>query len=307
MRIIFAGTPQFAVPALQHLVDSPHTLCAIYTQPDRPAGRGRKLQTSPVKTLATQHNLTVVQPESLKPADEIEKLRSFAADLMVVVAYGIILPQSVIDIPRLGCINIHGSLLPRWRGAAPIHRAILAGDQFTGVTIMQLVRKLDAGDMLYKASCEIGEHETSSELHDRLSLIGAQALLTTVSLIEQQQITPEPQDEDLVCYAEKVEKAEAIMDWTQPADALARKVRAFNSWPVAQTLYNGKVLRIWRARAISEENDLEPGSVLPSHKHFDVATGAGILRLLEVQLPGGKPIAAEDFLNAHTISGIKLG
>ena len=308
MNIIFAGTPIFAVPALQQLIDSEYPIAAVYTQPDRPSGRGRKLKPSPVKALALQANLPVIQPDSFKHPDEILRLAAFAADLIVVVAYGIILPQTVLDIPRLGCINIHGSLLPRWRGAAPIHRAVIAGDKTTGITIMQLVRKLDAGDMLLKEQCSIGEHETTSQLHDRLADLGAVALLKVLPLIEAGLIRGEQQDENQVSYAEKINKSEAKIDWSQTAVELARKVRGLNAWPVAQTNYQGKVLRIWQAEATMQSHDKVPGTVMQTKdKNFDVATGNGCLRLLEVQLPGGKPMPASAFLNAHDVRGIRLG
>jgi methionyl-tRNA formyltransferase len=307
MKIIFAGTPEFAVPSLQALLSSHHDVCAVYTQPDRPAGRGRQLHPSPVKQLAVAANIPVLQPLTFKTEEELQILRDFNADLMVVVAYGMILPQTVLDIPPLGCINVHGSLLPRWRGAAPIQRALMAGDEKTGVTIMKIVRKLDAGDMLHKEECPIGAADTSSDLHDRLAVLGAAGLAKVLVQLEQARVQAEPQDEALVTYAEKLEKSEAMIDWSQTAEFIARKVRGLNAWPVAQTVYRGEVLRIWRAEAIPSGTFGEAGTVVSDQKHFDVVTGDGLLRLLEVQLPGGKRMAVEAFLNAHAVNGAILG
>ncbi len=307
MRIIFAGTPDFAVPALQMLINSAHQICAVYTQPDRPAGRGRKLTPGPVKQLALSANIPVFQPQNLKSEDDLRQLAAHDADLMVVVAYGLILPQAVLDTPKLGCINIHGSLLPRWRGAAPIHRALMAGDTRTGVTIMQVVKKLDAGDMLHKEICDIQPHNTSSELHDKLADLGATGLSKVLSQIEAGTLNPEKQDESLVTYAEKLEKSESILDWNLSAIELDRKIRGLNSWPVAQTLYKGKVLRIWRAIIADEDNQLPAGTVTRQGKRMSVATGSGVLDLLEVQLQGGKRMDIQAFLNAHDVDGTVLG
>lgn len=304
MKIIFAGTPDFAVPSLQMLLASKHDVCAVYTQPDRPAGRGRQLHVSPVKELALKHNISVFQPFTLKTDEE---LLSLNADLMVVVAYGVILTQAVLDVPRLGCINVHGSLLPRWRGAAPIQRALMAGDEKTGVTIMQIVRKLDAGDMLHKEEYVIDANDTASSLHDKLAELGAIGLSKVLAEMEVGTLHAEPQDENLVTYAEKLTKSEATIDWTQSAGSLELKVRGLNAWPVAQTLYQGNVLRIWQAEAIAIETELEPGTVSCPNKNMDVATGKGLLRLHEIQLPGGKRITANAFLNAHNVNGVKLG
>jgi methionyl-tRNA formyltransferase len=306
MKIIFAGTPDFAVPALQMLIDSEHEVCAVYTQPDRPAGRGRKLIPGPVKSLALSAKIPVVQPEKLSTQDDLQKLASFNADLMVVVAYGIILPQAVLDTPKLGCINIHGSLLPRWRGAAPIHRAVMAGDKKTGITIMKVIKKLDAGDMLHKEQCVIGPESTTSVLHDKLAALGAIGLQKVLARIEDGSIVAEQQDEALVTYAAKLDKSEAKLDWSLTAVELDRKVRGLNSWPVAQTLCNGKVLRIWKAE-IAKDNNLPSGTVSQQGKHMTVATGNGVLDLLEVQVPGGKRMDIQDFLNAHDVDGIILG
>ena len=307
MRIIFAGTPDFAVPSLKVLLDSNHEVCAVYTQPDRPAGRGRHNHISPVKELALKHSLPVIQPLTLKGDDELQQLISFNADLIVVVAYGIILTQAVLDVPKLGCINVHASLLPRWRGAAPIQRALMAGDEKTGVTIMQIVHKLDAGDMLHKEEYVIDSRDTASDLHDKLAKLGATGLSKVLAGLVAGQVLIEAQDECLVTYAEKLSKNEAMIDWSQTANKLELKVRGLNSWPVAQTIYQDKVLRIWQAQALATEIDLDPGRVSCTNKNMDVATGKGVLRLHEVQLPGGKRMSSQAFLNAHDIDGVKLG
>ncbi len=307
MKIIFAGTPDFAVPALQMLINSEHEVCAVYTQPDRPAGRGRKLLPGPVKTLALSADIPVFQPETLKTEEDLKQLASFEADLMVVVAYGLILPQTVLDTPKQGCINIHGSLLPRWRGAAPIHRALIAGDKKTGITIMQVVKRLDAGDMLHKEECVITDENTSSDLHDKLADLGAIGLKKVLAQIDAGTLVAEKQDESQVTYAEKLEKSESLLDWTLSAVELDRKIRGLNSWPVAQTLYQGKVLRVWKAKVAEDEKKLPPGTVIQQSKRMSVAAGEGVLDLLEVQLPGKKRMDILAFLNAHDVDGIKLG
>lgn len=307
MKIIFAGTPEFAVPSLQALLDANYEVCAVYTQPDRPAGRGRHEQFSPVKELALKYGIPVIQPFTLKTEEDLALLQAFNADLMVVVAYGMILTEAVLNTPRLGCINVHGSLLPRWRGAAPIQRSLMAGDEKTGVTIMKIVRKLDAGDMLHKEQYVIGATDTASVLHDKLAELGALGLSKVLTEMEKGPVPAEVQDESLVTYAEKLTKAEAELDWQQSAQQLALKVRGLNAWPVAQTVYQGNVLRIWQAEALDSDLDLEPGTISSVNKTIDVATARGILRLLEVQLPGGKRISTQAFLNAHSVDGVKLG
>lgn len=307
MKIVFAGTPEFAVPTLGMLLESPHEVCAVYTQPDRPSGRGQKLKPSPVKELAQSRGVSVYQPVTLKDPDEQERLRSLEADLMVVVAYGLILPKPILEIPRLGCVNVHASLLPRWRGAAPIQRAILAGDEVTGITIMRVEPRLDAGPMLHKKICRIAPLETAGELHDRLARLGAEALAEVLPAIEAGTVRPEVQDETQVTYAAKLEKHEARLDWTMAAVYLERRVRAFNPWPVAETLYRGQTLRIWLAESLDEPASAEPGTILDRDRTLDVATGSGVLRLLEVQLPGGKRMPAQAFLNAHPVKSERLG
>ncbi|BBL76523.1 methionyl-tRNA formyltransferase [Methylomagnum ishizawai] len=307
MRIVFAGTPEFAVPPLQMLLGTDHDIIAVYTQPDRPAGRGRKLTPSPVKQVATAHHIPVFQPATLKDGEDQAQLRALEPDVLVVVAYGLILPKAVLEIPKLGCVNIHASLLPRWRGAAPIQRSVLAGDAETGITIMYIEPRLDAGPMLHKKTCRIGRLETAGELHDRLARLGAEALAETLPDLETGAVRPEIQDEAQVTYAAKLEKAEAALDWTLSAPELERRVRAFNPWPVAETQWRDTTLRVWLAEALDETTAAAPGTVLDRERTLDVATGQGVLRLLEVQLPGAKRVAARDFLNAYTLKAERLG
>ncbi len=312
MRIIFAGTPDFAVPSLRVLLTSvrlaaKHQVCAVYTQPDRPAGRGRKMQPSPVKVLALSAGIPVFQPDSLKTPAEIALFSDLRPDLMVVVAYGMILPQAILEIPKYGCINVHGSLLPRWRGAAPIQRALMAGDEITGVTIMRIIHKLDAGDMLHKEVCAITGKDTSGDLYEKLSELGATGLEKVIFQIDSGTISAEKQDESLVTYAEKLNKSEAVLDWRLPAKELDRKVRGLNPWPVAQTVYQGQILRIWQAEPLASADKVEPGVIVCANKTLDVTTGDGLLRLHEVQLPGGKRLPVQAFLNAYPALGVKLG
>lgn len=300
-RILFAGTPEFAAQALAALLDSPYEVCAVYTQPDRPAGRGRRLSASPVKQLALAHGLPLRQPASLKSAAEQEALAEWHADVLVVAAYGLLLPPAVLAAPRLGCINIHASLLPRWRGAAPIQRAILAGDAETGVTIMQMDEGLDTGPMLLRAACPIRPDDTAGTLHDRLAALGARALLEALDRLTAGTLEPEPQFEADATYAAKLSKHEAELDWSVDAQQLARQVRAFNPWPVAQTTLAGQVLRIWEAHAEeSESAAAAPGTVLRAGRNgIDVVCGRGLLRLRCVQLAGGRPLSVAQLLNGR--------
>jgi len=306
VNIIFAGTPDFSVAPLSALIASGHTVIAVYTQPDRPSGRGRKLTPSPVKALALKHDIPVYQPVDFKHDDDIKVLQSLNSDLMVVVAYGLILPQIILDAPKQGCINIHASLLPRWRGAAPIHRAILAGDQSTGITIMQMAAGLDTGPMLHTVITPIAPDETSAGLHDRLAEIGAIALMECLSKLSQ--ITPKEQDHQQTNYAHKLVKSEATIDWTQSAIQIDRQIRAFNAWPVAQTSYLGKVLRLWHSQVTNETSQLTPGTIIQCQKDgIDVATGEGVVRLLQLQMPGKRAMQVADFINAHSLEGASLG
>lgn len=300
LRIIFAGTPDFAANALSALIDSEHDVVAVYTQPDRPAGRGRKLRASPVKEVAVNYNIPILQPENLKKPETQEELRAFNADVMVVAAYGLILPQVVLDIPRLGCLNIHASLLPRWRGAAPIQRAIAAGDKESGITIMQMNAGLDTGDILYLTSCPITENDCGGDLHDRLADIGAKAILETLQLLGGDQLTPVAQDDSLASYAHKLDKKEANINWQSSAVDIERHIRAFNPWPVAFTYLENKTLRIWQAQALAENSTLKAGTVISCNKKgIDISCGEGVLRLLKLQPSGSKAMDVASFMNGH--------
>jgi methionyl-tRNA formyltransferase len=307
LRILFAGTPEFSVPPLEALLASGHAVVGVYTQPDRPAGRGRQLAASPVKAVALAHGVPVHQPPNFKAPQDVAALAAIGADLMVVVAYGLLLPQAVLDAPRLGCVNIHASLLPRWRGAAPIQRAVLAGDTETGITIMRMEAGLDTGPMLHVRGLPIAADETGGSLHDKLSRLGADALLEALPGIEAGTLVPRAQDDALATYARKLQKAEAVIDWGLAAAAIERQVRAFNPWPVAETRLDGETLRVWRAQAIAGEGG-RPGEVVAaSREGIEVATGAGRLRILELQPPGRRAMAAREYLNARDLAGAVLG
>jgi methionyl-tRNA formyltransferase len=300
LRIIFAGTPDFAAVHLQALVDSDHEVVAVYSQPDRPAGRGKKLQPSPVKQVALDHDIPVYQPLNFKDPADVEQLRALNADVMVVVAYGLILPSSVLEAPKHGCLNVHASLLPRWRGAAPIQRCIEAGDMVTGITIMQMDIGLDTGDMLSKVTTGISLDDTGGSLHDRLASMGPAALLSTLADVESGSLTPEAQNDAAACYAHKLTKEEALIDWTQDADVLARRIRAFNPFPMAYTLLGDERIRVHLAEPVVKATQLAPGTI--AHVDTDgieVACGEGVLRLTRIQLAGKKPMAVADIINGQ--------
>ena len=305
LRIAFAGTPDFALPALDALAKSGHRLVGVWTQPDRPAGRGQALKPSPVKRRALELSLPVHQPASFKGGVAQRVLADVKPDLMVVVAYGLILPDAVLAIPPQGCLNIHASLLPRWRGAAPIQRAILAGDAETGVCIMRMEAGLDTGPVLLERRTTIGEGDSAKSLHDRLARLGAEALREALDGLAE--LAPHKQDETIATYAAKLSKEEARLDWTRPAAELARAVRAFNPWPVAHCLHEHMPLRIWRAAALEGSAGVAPGTVVAAGAEgVDVATGAGLLRMLELQPAGGRNMTASEFARGRTLKGVRL-
>ncbi len=300
MKIIFAGTPEFAVPALAALIEAGHEIAMVLTQPDRPAGRGMHLRASPVKQLALQHQLEVYQPESLKSAEVQAHIAAVECDVMIVAAYGLIIPTAVLHMPTKGCYNIHGSILPRWRGAAPIHRAILAGDTETGVTIMEVVPKLDAGAMVSKKIVPIVETDTTQSLHDVISEQGALLMVDAMHTLQTTgQLAAEQQDEALVTYAHKVEKAEQIMDWQKSAIELSRQVRAFNPFPVASAKFRGETCRIWFATATTGRS--KPGEIVALGATIQVACADGLLEVHELQMPGGKRQTAQQFIQGHHV------
>jgi methionyl-tRNA formyltransferase len=318
LRLGFAGTPEFAVPALDALGKA-HRICAVFTQPDRPAGRGQPLHASPVKTFATLRGLPVHQPASFKSPEALEILRSLELDALVVVAYGLILPPAALQCPKHGCINIHASLLPRWRGAAPIQRAVLAGDSKTGVTIMHMDAGLDTGPMLATREIDIGAADTAKTLHDRLARLGAELIGETLNALKEGRVREMPQPSEGVTYAEKINKAEALIDWRQDAVQISRRVRAFNPWPVAETRLDGAQLRIWDAQMLDSQMTpsnrvligsaatIEPGTVLAAtHAGIDVACGRGVLRILRLQLAGRKPLGAQEFIKGQRLDGARF-
>ncbi len=305
MRIVFMGTPDFAVPSLQALIDAGHDVCAVYTQPDKPQGRKQILTAPPVKTLALEHDIPVFQPNTLKNEDEQARLRELAPEVIIVVAYGKLLPKAVLDIPPHGCINVHGSLLPRWRGAAPIQWAVIAGDEMAGVTTMQMAEGLDTGDMLLTYETKVGEKETAGELFDRLAQSGAELLIQT--LVKLDEITPRPQDDAQSCYAHMLDKQMAVIDWSKSAHEIDCLIRGLNPWPIALTTLSGERLKVFAAEKAAGNG--EPGTVLEADpkKGLTVACGEGALKLTEIQLVGGKRMKATDFLRGHAIEvGTKL-
>ncbi|WP_075989117.1 methionyl-tRNA formyltransferase [Vibrio fluvialis] len=300
LRIVFAGTPDFAARHLAALLSSEHEVIAVYTQPDRPAGRGKKLTASPVKNLALEHNIPVYQPENFKSDEAKQELAALNADIMVVVAYGLLLPKAVLDTPKLGCINVHGSILPRWRGAAPIQRSIWAGDAETGVTIMQMDVGLDTGDMLKIATLPIKASDTSGSMYDKLAELGPQALVECLSDIAQGTAVAVKQDDALANYAQKLSKEEAKIDWTLSAQAIERCVRAFNPWPMSHFAVADNQIKVWQARVEAGSSNQAAGTILKADKTgIYVATGAEILVLESLQIPGKKALPVQDILNAR--------
>ncbi|HEX7029320.1 MAG TPA: methionyl-tRNA formyltransferase [Gammaproteobacteria bacterium] len=308
MRLVFAGTPDFAVPALDALIAAGHDIAAVYTQPDRPAGRGRRLAPSPVKQRALAHGIPVEQPESLKTPEAQAVLAGYRPEIMIVVAYGLLLPQAVLDIPARGCLNIHASLLPRWRGAAPIQRAIAAGDTEAGVGIMQMEKGLDTGPVLLERRIPIDAADTGGSLHDKLAVLGADAIVEALAGLET--LEARPQDEARATYAHKLSKQEAALDWSKSASELARRIRAFNPWPVAFTTFNDDTLRVWSAEPLPLSTEkFMPGEIAAATVDgIDVATGDGLLRITRLQPSGKRPMNAAEFLNGHAVTaGRRLG
>ena len=300
LKIIFAGTPEFAAESLKALLNGPDEVIAVYTQPDRKAGRGQKLKPSPVKEVAVEANIPVYQPRSLKYDESQYELEQLNADVMVVAAYGLILPKAILDAPKYGCINVHASLLPRWRGAAPIHRALLAGDKETGITIMQMDVGLDTGDMLLKTHTPIEDTDTSASLQDRLAIQGGEALLTALEQLKSNGLTPEKQDDALANYAHKLTKEEGQIDWSESADAIAQKVRGLFPWPSAYTFLNEHNIRIHQATSENLSTQAAPGEIISADKQgICVATGNGVIRLEKLQLAGKKAMTAEQVLNGN--------
>lgn len=299
LRVIFAGTPDFAAKHLHALLASQHEVVAVYTQPDRPAGRGKKLTPSAVKTLALEHDIAVHQPPSLKDEEAQQILAAHHADVMVVVAYGLLLPKAVLEMPRLGCINVHGSILPRWRGAAPIQRSIWAGDAETGVTIMQMDEGLDTGDMLHIDRLPIQSSDTSATLYDKLAERGPISLIHVLDNIDT--ITPEKQDDAIATYAKKLSKEEALIDWHSGAEQIERNIRAFNPWPVAWMKVNDQNIKVWSAEVVSDVSaQHKPGTIIQADKNgIVIATGTTALRILSLQIPGKKAMSAADVVNAR--------
>ena len=308
LRIAFAGTPEYAVPSLEALVGSAHSVELVLTQPDRRAGRGWRLRASAVKQNAGRHDLTVWQPETLKQPGLIEQIAGLRLDLMVVAAYGLLLPPELLAVPRLGCLNIHASLLPRWRGAAPIQYAILAGDQQTGITLMQMDAGLDTGAIIAQRSTAVDAEDTAASLHDKLARLGADLLSATLPDYAAGRITSHAQDESEATSAPKLKKAAALLDWGKTAAQLAREVRAFNPWPVSETSFSGRGLRVWSAQPIEAYDHAEPGTVVSCGREgIDVATADGLLRITHLQVAGRKPCDALEFVNAYPIEGQRLG
>ena len=302
LNIVFAGTPEFAATTLQALLQSEHRILAVYTQPDRPAGRGRKVRPGPVKALALDAGLVVHQPERFD-ATECAQLAGLGADVMLVFAYGLLLPVQALGAPGLGCINIHTSLLPRWRGAAPIQHALLAGDPASGISFMRMVEALDAGPVLHQKRCRIRTRETAASLRARLVQLACAELESVLGGLACGELSAEPQNPGEVCLAPKIHKNEACIDWQESATRIERKVRAFNDWPVAYSFLEEQRVRVWEAHPLARKVDEPPGAVLETRKGIEVATGEGVLGIDRLQLPGGRPLSARDFINAHDLRG----
>ena len=302
MKILFAGTPEFAAKSLAALIDSDHQIMAVLTQPDRPAGRGRKLTPSPVKQLALEHDIEVHQPISLKNQAARDLIELFVADVMIVAAYGLILPEAILDIPEYGCLNIHASLLPRWRGAAPIQRAIEAGDTKTGVTIMQMDTGLDTGDMLAKSAINIDERETAGSLHDKLADLGAELIISVLNELENGKLEPEQQDNSLATYAQKLSREESFIDWDQSARNIVNRIHAFNPWPAAKSKHNKIELKILTARIVNQTGDHKIGEIICVNKKITVQAKDGLVELLELQKPGARVVPAAEFLNGYNFA-----
>lgn len=310
-RIVFAGTPEFAAVHLDALLRAGIKPVAVYSQPDRPAGRGQQLQMSPVKQLALQHGIAVEQPLNFKSDEAKAALHAYAPDLLIVVAYGLLLPQAVLDIPRLGCVNVHGSILPRWRGAAPIQRALLAGDAETGVDLMRMEAGLDTGPVLASARTPITTQDTGGSLHDRLAALGAELLVSNLPALLRGELRPHAQNDAQATYAKKLEKTEAQIDWSQPAAQIDRQIRAFNPWPVAQTTLGADTLRIWFSHCTDQQHTASPGTIIAQQSDaLLIATGTGVLAITELQWPGGKRLPVKEVLKARAQQlavGVRLG
>ncbi len=309
MKIVYMGTPDFAVAPLEAILKAGHEVTAVVTQPDKQQGRGKEMKMTPVKECALRHGIPVLQPAKLKEPEAIEELRKYPADIYVIAAFGQLLTEEILNMPRFGCINIHASLLPAYRGAAPIQRVIINGEKKTGVTIMQMAKGLDTGDMLLKKEVAIDEKETGESLHDKLMAVGAELIVEALPKIEKGELVPVKQDERLSCYAKRLSKDMGRIDFQKDALSIERLVRGLNSWPSAYTLYKGKTLKIWEADVVPMEENREPGSVVRVSKdYFDIATGEGALRVKSLQLEGKKRVSAKDFLLGYEVAcGMKLG
>jgi methionyl-tRNA formyltransferase len=310
MKVIFMGTPEFSVGTLEAIIEAGHEVVLVVTQPDKPKGRGGKMQFTPVKEVAVSKDIPVFQPKKIREAENVEYLRQYKADVMVVIAFGQILPQEILDMTRYGCINVHASLLPKWRGAAPIQWSILGGDRMTGITTMQMDAGLDTGDMLLKDDVPISETETGGSLHDKLMVAGARLLVKTLEEIEKSNLKPEKQGETTTPYAAQLNKEMGKIDWHEEAKVIERKIRALNPWPSAYTYLETKVLKIWEAKVIyGEAIEAKNGEVITVGKaYIDVKASNGVLRLMRVQLEGKKAMNVDDFLRGHEIKkGMRLG